>query len=139
MVEENPHIEVKTDNKSVMNSRQQYFQENEKLILWRHGFIFSTNPTTKEKLEMFREEKNQVNKSCKLNRYINFGKITSRNIIENNKNPNKYQYQHQLLKVKVNKNLNLELRFKNGTDLERICDTIEPKSSYKWTRFSKRK
>ena len=141
MVEENPHIEVKTDNKSVMNSRQQYFQENEKLILWRHGFIFSTNPTTKEKLEMFREEKNQVNKSCKLNRYINFGKITSRNIIENNKNPNKYQYQHQLLKSKSQQYLLSQsiLRFKNGTDLERICDTIEPKSSYKWTRFSKRK
>ena len=88
MAEENPHIEVKTDDKPVMNSRQQYFQENEKLILGRHGFIFSTNPTIKEKLEMLEEEKYQVNKSCKLNRNINFGKITSRNTIENHKNPN---------------------------------------------------
>ena len=128
MAEENPHIEVKTDNKPIMNSRQQYFQENEKLILGRHGFIFSTNPTTKEKIEMLREEKNKVNKSCKLNGNINFAKIASRNIIENNKNPNKHQYQHQLLKSKSQQDLLSQpiLRFKNRTDLERICDTIEP-------------
>ncbi len=100
MAEENPHIEVKTDNKPVMNSRQQYFQENEKLILGRQGFFISTNITKTEKKEKLRKEKKKVNKSCKLNRYINFGKITSRNIIENNKNPNKHQYQHQLLKSK---------------------------------------
>ena len=122
MAEENPHIEVKTDNKPIMNSRQQYFQENEKLILGRHGFIFSTNPTTKEKIEMLREEKNQVNISCKLNRNINFGKIASINIIENNKNPNKHQYQHRLLKSKSQQDLLSQpiLRFKNRTDLERI-------------------
>ena len=128
MAEENPHIEVKTDDKPVMNSRQQYFQENEKLILGRHGFIFSTNPTTKEKIEMLREEKNKVNKSCKLNGNINFAKIASRNIIENNKNLNEHQYQHQLLKSKSQQDLLSQpiLRFKNRTDLERICDTIEP-------------
>ena len=50
MAEENPHIEIKVSDKPIMNSRQQYLQENEKLILGRHGFIFRANPTTKEKL-----------------------------------------------------------------------------------------
>ena len=71
---------------------------------------------------MLREEKNQVNISCKLNRNINFGKIASINIIENNKNPNKHQYQHRLLKSKSQQDLLSQpiLRFKNRTDLERI-------------------
>ena len=70
-----------------------------------YDFIFSTNPT-----------------SCKLNRNINFGKIASINIIENNKNPNKHQYQHRLLKSKSQQDLLSQpiLRFKNRTDLERI-------------------
>ena len=56
MAEENPHIEVKVHSLPILNSRQQYLHENEKLILGRHGFIFRMDPTTKEKLEMLVEE-----------------------------------------------------------------------------------
>ena len=48
MAEENPHIELKINYLPIMNSREQYLHENEKLILGRHGFIFRANPTTKE-------------------------------------------------------------------------------------------
>ena len=125
MAEENPHIEIKVDNKPIMNSRQQYLQENEKLILGRHGFIFRANPTTKEKLEMLKEEKNKINKSCKIHKNINFAKIASKNIIENLKN--NYE-NHHLIKSKSQSDILSQpiLRFKNRTDLERICDTIEP-------------
>ena len=126
MAEENPHIEIKVDYKPIMNSRQQYLQENEKLILGRHGFIFRANPTTKEKLEMLKEEKNKINKSCKIHRNIDFGKLASKNIIENYKNSNINH--NQLIKSKSQQDILSQpiLRFKNRTDLERICDTIEP-------------
>ena len=126
MAEENPHIEIKVDYKPIMNSRQQYLHENEKLILGRHGFIFRANPTTKEKLEMLREEKNRINKSCRIHKNIDFGKIASRNMIENYKNS--YMDQTQLMKSKSQQDILSQpiLRFKNRTDLERICDTIQP-------------
>ena len=125
MAEENPHIEIKVDYKPIMNSRQQYLHENEKLILGRHGFIFRANPTTKEKLEMLKLEKSKINKSCKIHRNINFGKIASKNIIENYKN-NSDKY--HLVKSKSQQDILSQpiLRFKNRTDLERICDTIQP-------------
>lgn len=125
MAEENPHIEIKVDYKPIMNSRQQYLHENEKLILGRHGFIFRANPTTKEKLEMLKLEKSKINKSCKIHRNINFGKIASKNIIENYKN-NSNNY--HLIKSKSQQDILSQpiLRFKNRTDLERICDTIQP-------------
>ena len=126
MAEENPHIELKVHSLPIINSRQQYLHENEKLILGRHGFIFRANPTTKEKLEMLKEEKNKINKSCKIHRNIDFGKLASKNIIENYKNSNINH--NQLIKCKSQQDILSQpiLRFKNRTDLERICDTIEP-------------
>ena len=126
MAEENPHIEIKVHSLPIISSRQQYFHENEKLILGRHGFIFKANPTRKEKLEMLNEEKYKINKSFKINKNINFPNLASKNIIENyksfNYNPNK------LIKSRSQQNILSQpiLRFKNRTDLERICDTIEP-------------
>ena len=122
MAEENPHIELKINNLPIMNSRQQYLHENEKLILGRHGFIFRANPTTKEKLEMLKEEKMKINKSCKIHKSIDFAKIASKNFFKNS-NP-----QNQLVKSKSQPDILSQpiLRFKNRTDLERICDTIQP-------------
>ena len=126
MAEENPHIEIKVHSLPIISSRQQYFHENEKLILGRHGFIFKANPTRKEKLEMLNEEKYKINKSFKINKNINFPNLASKNIIENyksfNYNPNK------LIKSRSQQNILSQpiLRFKNRTDLERICDTLEP-------------
>ena len=126
MAEENPHIEIKVSDKPIMNSRQQYLQENEKLILGRHGFIFRANPTTKEKLEMLKEEKFRINKSCKIHKNIDFAKLASKNIIENYKNSN--HIPNQLIKSRSQQDILSQpiLRFKNRTDLERICDTIQP-------------
>ena len=129
MAEENPHIEIKTNNKPIMNSRQQYLQENEKLILGRHGFIFRTNPTTKEKLELLKEEKYKIEKSLKLPKISNLATLASRNIIGTHNN--RYQLNQnspQLIKSKSQQDILSQpiLRFKNRTDLERICDTIQP-------------
>ena len=126
MAEENPHIEVKVNSLPIMNSRQQYFHENEKLILGRHGFIFRANPTTKEKLEILKEEKYKINNSCKIRKHIDFVDLASKNVVENHKN---YNYNlNQLIKSKSQQDILSQpiLRFKNRTDLERICDTIEP-------------
>ena len=107
MAEENPHIEVKVHSLPIINSRQQYLHENEKLILGRHGFIFRANPTTKEKLEMLKEEKNKINKSCKIHRNIDFGKLASKNIIENYKNSNINH--NQLTKCKSQQDANTSI------------------------------
>ena len=127
MAEENPHLEIKIPSKRIMNSRQQYLFENEKLILGRHGFIFRANPSTKEKLLKLREEKELFNKSCRLNRLNkNMNLDNSKNYFLNKSNIifNK----SQLIKSKSQNNLLSQpiLRFKNRTDLERICDTIQP-------------
>ena len=73
---------------------------------------------------MLKEEK--INKSCKIHRNVNFGKLASKNIIENNKNHNLIS--NQLIKSKSQQDILSQpiLRFKNRTDLERICDTIQP-------------
>ena len=130
MAEENPHLEIKTSSKIITNSRQQYYKENEKLILGRHGFIFRMDPTTKEKLEMLKEEKNKINnlfnKSENIKRNLNFGKLASKNIIESYKSQTIDR--KQLIKSKSQADILAQpiLRFKNRTDLERICDSIEP-------------
>ena len=126
MAEENPHIEVKIHSLPIINSREKYLHENEKLILGRHGFIFRANPTTKEKLEMLKEEKYKINKSCKIHKNIDFANLASKNIIENYNNSNVNQ--NQLTKSKSQLDILSQpiLRFKNRTDLERICDTIQP-------------
>ena len=89
MAEENPHLEVKKYTKPITNSRQVYYKENEKLILGRHGFIFRMDPTTQEKLEMLREEKNKINsffnKSENMKGNLDFGKFASKNFIESYK------------------------------------------------------
>ena len=129
MAEENPHIEIKSNNKPIMNTRQQYLHENEKLILGRHGFIFSTNPTTKEKLEMLKDEKYKNGKSSRIPKKINFATLASKNILLSHNN--RYQLnseQNTLIKSKSARDILSQpiLRFKNRTDLERICDTIQP-------------
>ena len=130
MAEENPHLEVKKYTKPITNSRQVYYKENEKLILGRHGFIFRMDPTTQEKLEMLREEKNKINsffnKSENMKGNLDFGKFASKNFIESYKSQTIDR--NQLTKSKSQQDILSQpiLRFKNRTDLERICDTIQP-------------
>jgi hypothetical protein len=131
MAEENPHIEIKKLPKPINSSREQYLFENEKLILGRHGFIFKGYPTLQEKLKNAKKDKKDysvnVNKSCKLPRTLSMGKIVSRNILDyNNKNINVNK--SQLIPSKSQPDILSQpiLRFKNRTDLERICDTIQP-------------
>ena len=129
MAEENPHIEIKVPPKPINNSREQYLFENEKLILGRPGFIFRIYPTLQERLqEKLKEEKYykiKNNNNNRLSRNNSLGKLASKNIICNtNKNnsqifPNKTQSQSDIISQPI-------LRFKNRTDLERICDTIQP-------------
>ena len=136
MAEENPHIEIKMAPKPINNSREQYLFENEKLILGRHGFILKGYPTIKEKLKnRLKKENNYINintnKSCKLPRNFSLGKLVSKNIIYdyNNKNINKNYNNKSQIFTSNNKSDILSqpvLRFKNRTDLERICDTIQP-------------
>ena len=58
MAEESPHIEVKLLLKPIINTREHYLFENEKLILGRPGFIFRSYPTLKERLqENLKEQK----------------------------------------------------------------------------------
>ena len=118
MAEENPHLEIKIPSKRVMNSRQQYLFENEKFILGRHGFIFRANPTTKEILKKLKEEKELINKSCRINKNINYD-MNKSNIFMNKSQLIKSKSQNDILSQPI-------LRFKNRTDLERICDTIQP-------------
>ena len=131
MAEGNPHIEIKKPPKPINSSREQYLFENEKLILGRHGFIFKGYPTLQEKLKNAKKEEKDysinVNKSCNLPRTLSMGKIVSRNILDyNNKNINVNK--SQLIPSKSQPDILSQpiLRFKNRTDLERICDTIQP-------------
>ena len=131
MAEENPHIEIKKPPKPINSSREQYLFENEKLILGRHGFIFKGYPTLKEKLKISKREENEFynfNKSCKLPRNFSMGKMVSRNILDCNNNKNIDTNKSQLIPSKSQADILSQpiLRFKNRTDLERICDTIQP-------------
>ena len=118
MAEENPHIQIRIPPKPISNTRQQYLFENEKLILGRHGFIFREYPTLKERLQENIKER-EFNKSL-----INY-KITRNKSLEkiipkttNNTRLNESKSELNILSQPI-------LRFKNRTDLERICDTIQ--------------
>jgi hypothetical protein len=88
------------------------------------------DPTTQEKLEMLREEKNKINsffnKSENMKGNLDFGKFASKNFIESYKSQTIDR--KQLIKSKSQADILAQpiLRFKNRTDLERICDSIEP-------------
>ena len=133
MAEENPHIEIKIPPKPINNAREQYLYENEKLILGRHGFILKGYPTKKEKLHNNINKKddfvNNNNNSCKLQRNFSLGKLVSKNIIDyKNKKKININNKSQIFTSKTNSDVLSQpiLRFKNRTDLERICDIILP-------------
>ena len=105
MAEENPLIEIKVPPKKIEDTREQYLFENEKLIIGSSGFVFRAYPTLKERLKQYSKEQEEYNEHLKLH------KCNSMNNLQNRK------------KEKVF--LQPILRFKNRTDLERICDTIQ--------------
>jgi len=71
------------------------------------------------------EANNGMKVISKIHKNINFGKLASKNIIEDYKNNFN---RHNLIKSKSQQDILSQpiLRFKNRTDLERICDTIQP-------------
>ena len=105
MAEENPLIEVKVPPKRIVDTREQYLFENEKLIIGTSGFIFRAYPTLKERLQQYSKEQEEYNEHLRLH------KSNSLNML------------HQKKKEKIF--LQPILRFKNRTDLERICDTVQ--------------
>ena len=105
MAEENPFIEIKVPPKRIEDTREQYLFENEKLIIGSSGFVFRAYPTLKERLHQYSKEQEEYNEQVKLH------KSNSTNML------------HPKKKEKVF--LQPILRFKNRTDLERICDTIQ--------------
>ena len=127
MAEENPHIEIKVPPKPINNSREQYLFENEKLILGRPGFIFRIYPTLQERLqEKLKEEKYykiKNNSNNILSRNNSLGKLASKNIISNTNKNNSQIFSNKTQSDIISQPI---LRFKNRTDLERICDTIQP-------------
>ena len=135
MAEENPHIEIKKLPKPIDNPREQYLFENENLILGRPGFIFRSYPTLKERLQQsLREQKEYNFNISKISRNNSLGQLASKNIFNNNSTTNKdnknislTRNNSQILKSKTLTNIITQpiLRFKNRTDLERICDTIQ--------------
>ena len=107
MAEENPLIEIKIPPKKIEDTREQYLFENEKLIIGPSGFVFRAYPTLKERFKQYskqQEEYNELVKS-KLRRNNSLGML------------------HQRKNEKIF--LQPILRFKNRTDFERICDTIQ--------------
>ena len=135
MAEENPHIEIKKLPKPIDNPREQYLFENENLILGRPGLIFRSYPTLKERLQQsLREQKEYNFNISKISRNNSLGQLASKNIFNNNSTTNKdnknislTRNNSQILKSKTHTNIITQpiLRFKNRTDLERICDTIQ--------------
>ena len=131
MAEENPHIEIKKVPKPVDNSREQYLFENENLILGRPGFIFRSYPTLKERLQQsVREQKEYDYNISKMPRNNSLGQLVSKNIFNCNSTTYKESLMRnnsQILKSKTQTHIINQpiLRFKNRTDLERICDTIQ--------------
>jgi hypothetical protein len=119
MAEENPHIEIKIPPKPINNTRELYYFENEKYILGRHGFIFREYPTLKERLLENKNEKKNFNKSLinyKLTRNQTLNKLIPKST--NNTRLSESKSELNILSQPI-------LRFKNRTDLERICDTIQ--------------
>ena len=129
MAEENPHIEIKRIVKPIDDTREQYLFENENLILGRPGFIFRSYPTLKERLQQSLQEQKEYNFNIsKISRNTSFGKLATKNILNYNINNNiSSRNNSQLIKSKSQANIISQpiLRFKNRTDLERICDTIQ--------------
>ena len=118
MAEENPKIQIRIPPKPIDNTREQYLFENEKLILGRHGFVFREYPTLKERLQENLREK-ELNKKLlkyKLTRNKSLENILPRTIHNTRLNESKSEL--NILSQPI-------LRFKNRTDLERICDTIQ--------------
>ena len=118
MAEEIPRIQIRVPPKPINNTREQYLFENEKLILGRHGFVFREYPTLKERLQENLKEK-EFNK--KLLKYKISRNKSLENIIPkstNNIRLNESKSELNILSQPI-------LRFKNRTDLERICDTIQ--------------
>ena len=119
MAEENPHIEIKIPPKPINNTRELFYFENEKYILGRHGFIFREYPTLKERLLENKKEKKNFNKSLinyKLTRNQTLNKLIPKTT--NNTRLSESKSELNILSQPI-------LRFKNRTDLERICDTIQ--------------
>ena len=105
MAEENPLIEIKSPPKKIEDTREQYLSENEKLIIGPSGFVFRAYPTLKERLQQYNKEQELYNEHIKLH------KSNSTNNL------------HSKKKDKIF--LQPILRFKNRTDFERICDTVQ--------------
>ena len=105
MAEENPLIEIKSPPKKIEDTREQYLFENEKLIIGPSGFVFRAYPTLKERLQQYNKEQELYNEHIKLH------KSNSTNNL------------HSKKKDKIF--LQPILRFKNRTDFERICDTVQ--------------
>ena len=105
MAEENPLIEIKSPPKKIEDTRGQYLSENEKLIIGPSGFVFRAYPTLKERLQQYNKEQELYNEHIKLH------KSNSTNNL------------HSKKKDKIF--LQPILRFKNRTDFERICDTVQ--------------
>ena len=119
MAEENPHIEIKIPPKPINNTRELFYFENEKYILGRHGFIFREYPTLKERLLENKKEKKNFNKS--LINYKLTRNRTLKKLIPNSTNNTRLSESKSELNI-LSQPI---LRFKNRTDLERICDTIQ--------------
>ena len=129
MAEENPHIEIKQLPKPIDNPREQYLFENENLIIGPPGFIFRIYPTLEERLqESLKEQKEYNFNASKLSRNNSLGRLVEKNMFNNTTN-NKFLRRNNSQLIKNNtQTTNLHqpiLRFKNRTDLERICDTIQ--------------
>ena len=107
MAEENPLIEIKIPPKRIEDTREQYLFENEKLIIGPSGFVFRAYPTLKERLQQYSKQEEEHNKLLKI-------KLRRNNSLS-------------VLQQKKNEKIFLQpiLRFKNRTDFERICDTIQ--------------
>jgi hypothetical protein len=129
MAEENPHIEIKKLPKPIENTREQYLFENENLILGRPGFTFRSYPTLKERLqESLREQKEYNFNISKMSRNNSLSKVIYKNIFNNDINAKSLTRNNsEILKRNSQTHTIFQpiLRFKNRTDLERICDTIE--------------
>ena len=133
MAEENPHIEIKQLSRPIDNTRAQYLFENENLILGRPGFIFRSYPTLKERLQGSLNEQKEYNyNTSKASKNSSLGKIVTKHLIKKNNSSifdKSYMDRNykKLLKSRTQTNLLSQpiLRFKNRTDLERICDTIQ--------------
>ena len=107
MAEENPLIEIKIPPKKIEDTREQYLFENEKLIIGPSGFVFRSYPTLKERLQQYSKQQEEYNKLLK----IKLRRNNSLSVLHQRKNEKIF--------------LQPILRFKNRTDFERICDTIQ--------------